>query len=186
MVLDLCAGGIIPHHPPPLCDQQGGMGSYTQSSGMVKVRKDIAAFIEARDGYPSNPDDIIMSNGASGAITMLLNALLREPENGAQDGCLTPVPQYPLYSATLTALGGAFVPYYLNESSGWDISLEALKGSVEQARKNGVTVRALVVINPGIYDYRLCMARTHSITWSCLLCYGDMPMVESVKFCLNK
>ncbi len=133
------------------------MGSYTQSVGMSTVRKDIAAFITARDGHPSNPDDIILSNGASGAIAVMLNLVMRERADGFQDGCLTPVPQYPLYSATLTALGADLVPYYLDESNGWSITTDALKNAVEQARKNNVTVRALVVINPGVC-VMLCMA----------------------------
>ncbi len=118
--------------------------------GMTAVRQDVAAYIEDRDGCPANPDRIILSNGASAAICMVLNTILREPAEGFKDGCLTPVPQYPLYSATLTALGAEFVPYYLDESKGWSITVESLKRSVEEARKNNIVVRAIVVINPGM------------------------------------
>ncbi len=126
------------------------MGSYTASIGMPTIREDVAAFISARDGYPANPDNIILTNGASSAISVLLNMFMREPTDGRVDGCLTPVPQYPLYSATLTAIGADLVPYYLDEGKGWSVTKDALKGAVEKARKNNVVVRAVVVINPGV------------------------------------
>ncbi len=144
------------------------MGSYTQSVGMSAVREDIAAFITARDGHPSNPDNIILSNGASGAIAFMLSTIMRELADGFRDGCLTPVPQYPLYSATLTALGADLVPYYLDESNGWSITTDALKNAVEQSRKNNITVRALVVINPGV-----CVWLTTSSSYLLLLCCDD-------------
>ncbi len=45
------------------------VGAYTDSSGLEVVRKDIADYITRRDGgVPSNPDDIFLTNGASGGI----------------------------------------------------------------------------------------------------------------------
>jgi hypothetical protein len=35
---------------------QGGVGAYTDSRGNDLIRKEIANFIEIRDGYPANPD----------------------------------------------------------------------------------------------------------------------------------
>lgn len=52
---------------------------------------------------------------------MLLTCLLRGEEH--HDGLLTPIPQYPLYSASLTLLGGALVPYHLNESGSWGVEV---------------------------------------------------------------
>lgn len=53
-------------------------------------------------------------------VRILLTCLLR---SGKQDGLLTPIPQYPLYSASLTLLGGALVPYHLNESASWGVEV---------------------------------------------------------------
>lgn len=47
-------------------------GAYTHSQGAKCFRNDIASFIEKRDGVPSNPDDIFMTNGASSAINMVM------------------------------------------------------------------------------------------------------------------
>lgn len=53
-------------------------------------------------------------------VRILLTCLLRD---GQKDGLLTPIPQYPLYSASLTLLGGTLVPYYLDESSSWGVQV---------------------------------------------------------------
>ena len=62
---------------------------------------------------------------------------------------MIPIPQYPLYSASLTAFQGQAVPYPLDEDTQWGLSVEGLKTSVETARAKGIDVRSLVVINPG-------------------------------------
>ena len=41
------------------------------------------------------------------------------------------------------------VPYYLDESRGWGVSMSDLKKQLDDARSMGVVVRGLVVINPG-------------------------------------
>lgn len=41
------------------------------------------------------------------------------------------------------------VPYYLDESRGWGVSMSDLKKQLDGARSMGIVVRALVVINPG-------------------------------------
>ena len=74
-----------------------------------------------------------------------MRALIR---NG-NDGVMVPIPQYPLYSATITLYGGALVPYYLDETAGWQCTVQKLQEQLAQARGEGKEVRAMVVINPG-------------------------------------
>ncbi|KAL4280783.1 hypothetical protein GQ457_03G008340 [Hibiscus cannabinus] len=62
---------------------------------------------------------------------------------------LVPVPQYSLYSATISLLGGSLVPCYLEEAANWGLDVNNLRESVAQARFKGITVRAMVIINPG-------------------------------------
>nr|AIT69931.1 alanine transaminase [Sargassum thunbergii] len=125
----------------------GGVGSYTNSQGILAVREEIAAFIAERDGHPAYVDRIYLTNGASEGVRMLLTCLLRGGE--LRDGLLTPIPQYPLYSASLTLLGGTLVPYHLNESRDWGVQMENLAEALATARGNGVEVRGIAVINPG-------------------------------------
>jgi len=62
---------------------------------------------------------------------------------------LIPIPQYPLYSASIALLGGSYSGYYLNEEDNWSTPLDSIKSAYLEAIKNGKEVRALAVINPG-------------------------------------
>ena len=62
---------------------------------------------------------------------------------------MIPIPQYPLYSAAIALNQGYAAPYYLNEEKGWQLDLDELQNSLDNARKLGKNVKAIVVINPG-------------------------------------
>jgi alanine transaminase len=62
---------------------------------------------------------------------------------------LIPIPQYPLYTATLSVLDARCVPYYLDESQGWGTSLQEIRSQYDKAVAEGTDVRAIAVINPG-------------------------------------
>ena len=64
-------------------------------------------------------------------------------------GVMIPIPQYPIYSATLDLLGGKKVGYFLDEERNWDLNMQELERSLEEARKDGVNVVGFVLINPG-------------------------------------
>mmetsp|Transcript_2443 Transcript_2443/g.6852 ORF Transcript_2443/g.6852 Transcript_2443/m.6852 type:complete len:511 (+) Transcript_2443:96-1628(+) len=123
-----------------------GIGAYSNSQGIEVVREEVAAFIEQRDGHPSSAGNIFLTDGASAGVRMLYQAMLRPGNN---DGILVPIPQYPLYSALLSLLGGKLVGYYLDESKGWGVTIAELKRALASGRSSGVNVRALVIINPG-------------------------------------
>lgn len=65
------------------------------------------------------------------------------------DGIMIPIPQYPLYSASIQACGGTQVNYYLNEEKNWELDVAELNRSYEEASKKGTNIRALAIINPG-------------------------------------
>uniref|UniRef100_A0A7I3ZYB5 Aminotransferase class I/classII large domain-containing protein n=1 Tax=Physcomitrium patens TaxID=3218 RepID=A0A7I3ZYB5_PHYPA len=48
-------------------------GAYSHSQGVTVCRDDIAAGIAARDGYPANPEDIFVTDGASPGVPYYLN-----------------------------------------------------------------------------------------------------------------
>lgn len=124
------------------------VGSYTDSMGIEVIRKHVAEYIQERDnGIPADPDNIILSTGASGAIKNLL-ALFHSEINGKKSGIMVPIPQYPLYSATIAEFDMAQVDYYLNEEAKWGLDTQELERSVAEARKT-CNPRVLVVINPG-------------------------------------
>ncbi|KAI8368781.1 pyridoxal phosphate-dependent transferase [Blakeslea trispora] len=123
----------------------GSVGAYSHSQGVPAIRQTVANFIEERDGYPADPNHIYLTQGASTGVQSLLN-ILTENE---QTGIMIPIPQYPLYSASLSLFGARPVPYYLEEESGWSLDVQQLVDIVTEARQQGTDVRALVIINPG-------------------------------------
>ncbi|KAI8995984.1 pyridoxal phosphate-dependent transferase [Gaertneriomyces semiglobifer] len=128
-----------------LADVGGSVGAYSHSQGIPAVRANVAKFIEERDGYPSRPEDIFLTAGASPGVQLILQSLISHPDVGI----MIPIPQYPLYTASIALFNGKPVPYYLDESSTWGLSASELRRSITQAREAGVDVRALCVINPG-------------------------------------
>lgn len=121
------------------------VGAYSHSQGQISVRNEVADFIKNRDGYSADPNSIFLTDGASSGVRSLLSIMLRDE----QDGVMIPIPQYPLYSACIPLYGGSAISYYLNESTGWSLSVEELQQSYKSAKSKGITPRALVVINPG-------------------------------------
>ncbi|KAG5685019.1 hypothetical protein PVAND_014222 [Polypedilum vanderplanki] len=125
----------------------GSLGSYSDSTGIEVIRRHCAEYIHKRDGIPSNADDIILSAGASGSIKAIL-ALLRCDIDGKRPGVMVPIPQYPLYSATIAEFDMQQIGYYLDESNNWGLDIAELQRSIDEAKKNSYP-RAIVIINPG-------------------------------------
>ena len=122
-----------------------GLGAYTESKGYRFVRQAVADFVHARDGIPADPEHVLLTDGASKGVQSVLRLLV----DGPADGVMIPIPQYPLYSASITLLGGTQVPYFLDEGRDWRLSREALEEAHATAAARGTRVRALAVINPG-------------------------------------
>lgn len=123
-----------------------GTGAYSHSQGHEAFRKDIANFITQRDGgVESKPEHIFMCNGASSGIEMILDVLL----NGPEAGLMIPIPQYPIYSASIACHGAHQVGYYLDEEKGWSLSKDHLEEQLAAAKAKGINVVGFVLINPG-------------------------------------
>jgi len=56
---------------------------------------------------------------------------------GPSDGVMVPIPQYPLYSASIALYGGELVPYYLDEQNGWGLDMNELNRALNAARAKG-------------------------------------------------
>jgi len=129
---------FLRRHPP-------GTGAYTQSPGLSFVRQAVADFIARRDGIPARKESILLTDGASKGAQAVVMAMLRD----ATDGFLAPVPQYPLYSATITLYGGSLVGYQLDEGNGWQLNESTLEESIARGKAGGISPVLIVVINPG-------------------------------------
>ncbi|CAG8490407.1 13700_t:CDS:10 [Acaulospora morrowiae] len=150
-----------------LLKQVGSVGAYSHSQGIPHIRQDVAKFIEERDGYPSNKDEIFLTQGASPGVQSVLQLIVTHPNVGI----MIPIPQYPLYSATLSLFDSHAVPYYLNEEDDWGLDIDMLTSSLTDGRVKGLEVRALVIINPG------------NPTGQCLT---ERNMREIIEFCYKE
>eukprot|EP00484_Ammonia_sp_Unknown_P017502 CAMPEP_0197039832 /NCGR_PEP_ID=MMETSP1384-20130603/16598_1 /TAXON_ID=29189 /ORGANISM="Ammonia sp." /LENGTH=490 /DNA_ID=CAMNT_0042470489 /DNA_START=108 /DNA_END=1580 /DNA_ORIENTATION=- len=121
------------------------IGAYTNSKGLPCVRASVANYLKQRDGFDANPDHIFLTNGASDGIKYGLQCLIAKPS----DGILIPIPQYPLYSATITLNKGTAVQYHLDEANDWNADLQSIEAAIVKARSENINVRGIVVINPG-------------------------------------
>jgi aspartate/methionine/tyrosine aminotransferase len=129
---------ILSRHPH-------GTGAYSQSAGIPFIRQAVADFIEQRDGIPARREHVILTDGASKGVQAAILALQRTPN----DGFMIPVPQYPLYSATIRLYGARQIGYYVNEENAWQLDEENLVESIDRARHDGIRPVAIAVINPG-------------------------------------
>ncbi len=153
-----------------LAGSQHGPGAYTESKGYRFVREAVAESIRARDGIPADPEAIFLTDGASKGVQSVLRLLIDD----ARDGVMIPIPQYPLYSATITLYGGTQVPYHLLETAEWKLSRDVLERALAAAKAKGIRTRAICVINPGnptgsVLDEQnvamvLDFARTHGLS----------------------
>ncbi|CAB3384810.1 Hypothetical predicted protein [Cloeon dipterum] len=133
-ILDGCKGSSV--------------GSYTDSPGIEIIRRHVAQYIERRDGgVPCDWNNITLCAGASDGIKAVMKLLVKE-DGGKKPGVMIPIPQYPLYSATLAEFDMYQIGYYLNESNDWALDIAELQRSFDEGKKCS-NPRAIVVINPG-------------------------------------
>ncbi|ORC85857.1 alanine aminotransferase [Trypanosoma theileri] len=124
-------------------------GAYTDSAGYAFARDIVARHINERDRNVKPLEDassIVLTDGASTGVRLLLQVLV----GGASDGVMIPIPQYPLYTAQISLLGGTPAMYYLEESERWALNVAELNSVYDDCvKKHNATPRVLVVINPG-------------------------------------
>jgi len=158
-LVEIYKGNSLSHSPETAIEYaeyiQGkmdtGLGAYSDSKGHLFIREAVAQFIDRRDntlerkGVLSDPDNIFLTDGASEGAKNIIELLIKD----RMDGIMIPIPQYPLYSATIRRCGGRQVNYYLNEDMGWLLTKNELEESYAKAQAENINIRAIVVINPG-------------------------------------
>jgi alanine-synthesizing transaminase len=110
---------------------------YTDSRGLFQARKAIMQYAQQKGIAGVGLDDIIVGNGASELIVMVMQGLLE-----AGDEVLVPAPDYPLWTASVSLSGGKPRHYLCDEASGWLPDLADLRSKITPR------TRAIVVINP--------------------------------------
>lgn len=123
------------------------VGAYSEACGIELIRRQCASYIEARDGIKSDWQNIFLTTGASEVVKTILSFVNNSRKPGQPVGVMIPIPQYPLYSATICELGMHQVSYYLDEDHNWRLEMNELERAYNEA-KDICDIRVLVVINP--------------------------------------
>ncbi len=114
-----------------------GFNRYSPSEGLPELREAICEKEKKIGGITISPDNVIISNGVSEGIQMVLGALV---DNGTK--ILVPGPAYPPYIAYTSFFGGKAVQYRTSEENGWQPDLDDVRSKVNDS------TGAIVIINP--------------------------------------
>ncbi len=74
--------------------------------------------------------------------------LLANGSDKKPSGFMIPIPQYPLYSASLDEFGCEKIGYYLDEDKNWALSIAELERAYNESLDR-CEPRAICIINPG-------------------------------------
>jgi alanine-synthesizing transaminase len=110
---------------------------YSDSRGILPAREAVAEHYTKLGVEAVAPDDVLIGNGVSELISLVLQALI-----SPGDEILIPAPDYPLWTAQVTLAGGHAVHYPCDEQNGWMPDLEAIEQLVTERSKG------IVLINP--------------------------------------
>lgn len=110
---------------------------YSDSKGLFNARKAIMQYCQLKNIPNVGINDIYTGNGVSELITMSMQGLL---DNG--DEILVPMPDYPLWTASVTLAGGTAVHYLCDEQADWNPDIDDIKKKITSKTKG------IVVINP--------------------------------------
>lgn len=110
---------------------------YSDSRGLYSARTAIVQHYQNRGILDLEPNDVYLGNGVSELIPMTLQALCE-----TDDEILVPMPDYPLWTASVALSGGKPVHYLCDEENNWYPDLEDIKSKITPRTKG------IVVINP--------------------------------------
>ncbi|MFD5465707.1 pyridoxal phosphate-dependent aminotransferase [Kitasatospora sp. NPDC127059] len=110
---------------------------YSDSRGILPARRAVVQYYQQRGVQGVGVNDVYLGNGVSELIQMAITALV---DDG--DEVLVPMPDYPLWTASVRLAGGKAVHYLCDEQAEWYPDLDDI------AAKITARTKAIVVINP--------------------------------------
>lgn len=140
---------------------------YSDSKGIFSARKAIEQYCQLKKIPNVTINDIYTGNGVSELITMCMQGLLN---NG--DEVLVPMPDYPLWTASVSLAGGTPVHYICDEQAEWYPDIDDIKSKITSNTK------AIVIINPNnptgaLYPKELLLEIVEVARQNDLIIYSD-------------
>ncbi len=120
-----------------MADNLKNAQGYSNSKGIIPARESILKYHHSKGLNVESINEIYTGNGVSELIVMSMQGLLN---NG--DEVLVPMPDYPLWTASVTLAGGKAVHYLCDEGSEWYPDIRDIECKITSKTK------AIVVINP--------------------------------------
>ena len=102
-----------------------GQTRYNPPSGLLALRQALAEDAGRRRGVEFDPEQVILAPGTKPLLLLPLLALVE-----AGDEVIYPDPGFPSYEATIGLVGARPVAVPLLEERGFDLDLDALRGSI--------------------------------------------------------
>lgn len=139
--------------------------SYTSAQGLIELREKICHYYQSRYSIAVEPQQIIVTPGASGALQLVFATLL-----GAQSKLLLSDPTYPCNRNLGKLYGGGVVSVPVDQSTGFQLNLELVRQNWQDA------VAAVMIASPSnptgtvcAHDGLLEIADYLSARQSCLI-----------------
>lgn len=114
-----------------------GANAYSPSEGLPELREAISQKEKRVNNIDVNPEDVIVTEGISEGIQMVMAALIN-----SGDEILLPGPTYPPYISYAKFFGGKPVTYETIEGTGWQPNVDDLRSKISKKTKG------IVIINP--------------------------------------
>lgn len=149
--LDLIEQWIMEHPEASICTAQGAsefrrIANYQDYNGLPEFREAMAKFMgQVRGGKVTfDPDRVVMSGGATGAQDTLAFCLA-DPG----DAYLVPTPYYPAFDRDCCWRSGVkLLPIECHSANNFTLTQEALVSAYDDARRQGIRVKGILVTNP--------------------------------------
>ena len=116
---------------------------YTPACGLTPLRERIAALYRERYGVTVDPRRVVVTAGASGAMTLAFLAAL-DPG----DRVIVTEPGYPCHREALTVLGAVPLPVRVGPEDGFLLRPDALTSVANVAATDASSIAAVVVARP--------------------------------------
>lgn len=120
-----------------MTDRLTEVEGYSDSKGLMSARVAIVNYCRKKRIPNVTVDDIYTGNGVSELITLSMQGLLNYG-----DEILVPIPDYPLWTASVTLAGGNAVHYLCDEQADWYPDIQDIRKKITSK------TRGIVVINP--------------------------------------
>ncbi|MCX6103969.1 MAG: pyridoxal phosphate-dependent aminotransferase [Proteobacteria bacterium] len=114
-----------------------GITKYTPATGFQSLREAIAKKISVENGFPVDPEEVLITSGAKHGLYLALQCLVDPGE-----AILIPTPAWVSYSPMIELAGASVIPLPLYEEDGYRPNVERWKGMAIPPNAKGIIINS--------------------------------------------